>query len=82
MNELKEITAVKREIGKRIIKARKEKGMTYYALSQATGLHQSVLQSIETASKSYTIDSYLKVTKALDVTIPIEDLLNKEFFGK
>lgn len=48
---------------------REKKGLTYYALANLTNMKIYQLQAMENNTKSYTIDSLIKVLKALEVNI-------------
>lgn len=60
----------KSEIGQILSKARKDKGVSYYALEKL-GLRQNVVKAIERGETSYTIDSLLKLAEVLEVKINV-----------
>ena len=59
----------KKEIGRVVAKARKEKQLSYYHIKKVSGVQRGVVQSIEKADSSYTIDSLLGVLSAIKITI-------------
>lgn len=71
-------------IGRRIRHLRKQKGMNIRELAEKVGISRSYISQIELESvKSPTIETVIKITKALDVTISelVEDQRKTEEFG-
>lgn len=56
----------RKKIGEYIQSIRMGKDLTLYAVSKASGLRIEQLQGIEAGDTSYTIDTFLKVCRALD----------------
>ena len=59
------------EIIDKLIKQRKEKGMTQKELAQATELTQSVIARMESKKAVPQLDTLLKVVTALDCNLAI-----------
>lgn len=49
------------------------KKKTYYAVAKLSGLSIEQVQSVESGDKAYTIDTFLKITHALDTYFFLED---------
>ena len=62
----------KQQIGQFIKTTRESTGLTYYNVFKASGVTNQVQQSIESATKDYTIGSLLKVCEALQITLNIK----------
>ena len=62
----------KQQIGQFIKTTRESKGLTYYNVFKASGVTNQVQQSIESATKDYTIGSLLRVCEALGVKLTCE----------
>ena len=56
----------RQKVGAYLKSIREEKELSLYAVGQKSGLAISQLHSIEAGSSSYTFDSFLRVTAALD----------------
>lgn len=72
MND-KVILAARKKIGEHLKNIREEKGLSWYALTQSSGLQYNVIQSIEDGDKAYTIDSFLKLLHGLDLYFFVAD---------
>jgi transcriptional regulator with XRE-family HTH domain len=72
INEQALLTA-RQKVGEYLKSRRQEKKLTYYAVAKLAGLSIEQVQSIEAGDKSYTIDSLLKITRALDTYLSLED---------
>lgn len=72
INEKVIITA-RQNVGQYLQSIREEKELTYYAVAKLAGLSIEQVQSIEAGDKAYTIDSFLKITHALDTYFFMED---------
>ena len=57
----------KTQIAKQVKAGLKAKKWTIYRISKQTGLREAVILSIINNSANYTIDSLLKVCKALEI---------------
>ncbi len=62
----------KQQIGQFIKTTRESKGLTYYNVFKASGVTNQVQQSIESATKDYTIGSLLRVCEALGIKLTWE----------
>lgn len=60
---------VKRLIGERIRKLRKERGLSQEELGWKSNLHYTHIGSIERGEKNWSIDTLVKVAKGLNVGI-------------
>jgi len=60
------IIIVRQKVGQYLHSIREDKQLTYYAVAKLAGLRIEQVQSIESGDKAYTIDSFLKITHALD----------------
>ena len=67
------ILTARQKVGQYLQSIREEKQLTYYAVAKLAGLSIEQVQSIEAGDKSYTIDSFLKITHALDTYFFMED---------
>jgi len=56
------------EIGKHIIKLRKAKGLSMYALSLSSGISNSVLMRIEKGEREPKINTLLKIIDGLEIS--------------
>jgi transcriptional regulator with XRE-family HTH domain len=65
---------VKRLIGDRIRKLRKERGLSQEELGYKSDLHYTHIGAIERAEKNWSIDTLVKVAEGLNVTV--NDLLS------
>lgn len=54
-------------VGERIVKLRKQRGITRDRLSEMTGLHRSHLYRLENGHQSMTLDSLKVIADALQV---------------
>lgn len=63
----------RQKVGQYLQSIREEKQLTYYAVAKLAGLSIEQVQSIEAGDKAYTIDSFLKITHALDTYFFMED---------
>ena len=72
INEELLLTA-RQQVGQYLRSIREEKQLTYYAVAKLAGLSIEQVQSIEAGDKAYTIDSFLKITHALDTYFFMED---------
>ena len=60
---------IKKEIGSRIKAIRKAKGYTQEQLAELAGCHPTYIGQIERGEKNATIESILKITKALKISL-------------
>lgn len=67
------IPIARRKVGDYLKSVREEKGLTLYAVAKQAGLAISQVQGIESGSTSYTFDSFLRITHALDCYFFLED---------
>ena len=58
-----------KRIGENIRKFRKKTGMTQEKLAERTNLHPVYISQVERADRAVTIDSLLKITKALGIRL-------------
>lgn len=66
----------RQQIGHHVRSARKEKGLSLYALAKQAGVKIDALQSVEAGNKAYTIDTLIKVHEALGMAfVAIPDAL-------
>lgn len=72
INQLKNNIMTKQQIGQFIKTTRESKGLTYYNVFKASGVTNQVQQSIESATKDYTIGSLLRVCEALRIKLTWE----------
>jgi len=56
-------------LGERIRFLRKDKNMSQERLGELAGLHTNYIGSIERGEKNVTIESLVKVTRGLDITL-------------
>lgn len=61
-----EVEARRKEIGLSLKELRTQKGLSWYALAQLTGLNQTVIKSVEEGAAQYTIDTYIKIMDAYE----------------
>jgi len=66
----------RKEVGFNIKRIRKEQGLTQMDLTGLTGLDRSYISEIETGKSSITLDTLLKIKKALKVEL--ERLFDEE----
>lgn len=59
-----------KNLGQRIRKIRKEKGVTLIELSKKTGVAQATLSRIETGTMTGTVQSHERIAEALGVGLP------------
>jgi len=67
------VIIARQKVGQYLQSIREEKQLTYYAVAKLAGLSIEQVQSIEAGDKAYTIDSFLKITHALDTYFFTED---------
>lgn len=67
------LVIARQKVGNYIQSIREDKKLTYYAVAKLAGLSIEQVQSIEAGDKAYTIDSFLKITHALDTYFFMED---------
>jgi len=67
------VIIARKKVGQYLQSIREEKKLTYYAVAKLAGLSIEQVQSIEQGDKAYTIDSFLKITHALDTYFFMED---------
>lgn len=67
------LLTARQKVGQYLQSIREEKQLTYYAVAKLAGLSIEQVQSIEAGDKSYTIDSFFKITHALDTYFFMED---------
>lgn len=60
------ILNARKKIGKRLKRIRDNKKLTYYGVAKLSGLSIEQVQSIENGDKAYTIDSFIKIIRAID----------------
>jgi len=60
-----------KNIGERLYKARKERGLSIRKLSIASGLTDAQIGYMEKSTKNYTIESLEKYCNALDLNLEI-----------
>lgn len=58
-------TDLRIKTGRIIQGIRNDKNLSIYAVSKLTGLSSDQVKSIEAGTKSYTIDSYIAICKAI-----------------
>lgn len=61
-------TPARKQLGNRIRKIRKEKGLSQEELGFQSGLHRTYIGAIERAEQNVSIDNIHKIAKALKVT--------------
>lgn len=62
---------IEKAIGQRIVKIRKQKGLTQEDLAGEAGLDRSYLSEIESGYKNVSVRTLNKIAKALSVKISI-----------
>lgn len=62
----------KKTIGQVIAKAKKVKGVSYYAINEKAKVQRHVVKSIEKGDKNYSIDSLLATAEVLGVKVVCE----------
>ena len=60
---------IKRSIGSQIQKIRKAKGLSQEELSEKVGLSSKYISSIERGNENPTLDTFIKLSRALNVGI-------------
>lgn len=58
-----------KRIGQNVRRYRKKRGMTQEELAERANLHPVYISQVERADRAVTIDSLLKITKALGVKL-------------
>lgn len=66
ITEIQVIEEARLQIGSYLKAIREEKELTFYAVGKNAGLSIEQVQSIEKGKKAYTIDSFLRICRALD----------------
>ena len=68
---LLQVSTVKahKKIGENIRKFRKQRGMTQEKLAEKANLHSVYISQVERADRAITIESLLKITKALGLKL-------------
>lgn len=61
----------RKEIGTAIKKKRKERQMSYYKLAKLSGVTIQQIKSVETSTKSYTLDTLLSIAFALEYRVEL-----------
>lgn len=61
----------KKQIVRHLKAAREKQGLTIYSAGMKAGLKSSQVTGIETARKSYTVDSLLAYCKALGIKVEV-----------
>ncbi len=57
------------ELGKRIVKARNDKGMSQEKLAATSGIDRSHMGFIEQGRRKPTLSTLYKITKSLDISL-------------
>lgn len=57
------------KIGENIRKFRKQRGLTQERLAEKTGLHSVYISQVERADRAVTVETLLKITKALKIKL-------------
>ncbi len=65
----KSIEKIYKELGKRIVKERKDKGMSQEQLAAEGGLDRSHLGFIEQGRRKPTVSTLYKITSSLNITL-------------
>jgi len=68
----KQIIEAKEKLGDDIRIIREQKGISKNHILKKTGMQRSQIIAVEKGSKSYTIDTFLQVLNALEVSLKIE----------
>ena len=71
MLKLWKVSTVKahKKIGENVRKFRKQRGMTQERLAEKANLHSVYISQVERADRAITIETLLKITKALGVKL-------------
>lgn len=72
MNE-KLILTARQKVGEYLKSIREEKGFTLYKVAKDAGVSIHSLESVEAGNASYTFDTFLSVTHAMDCYFFLED---------
>lgn len=62
-------TPTRRELGDRIRRLRRERGISQEELGYRSGLHRTYIGSIERAEQNVSVDNIHKIAKALKVSV-------------
>ncbi len=73
-NEHEENMDLNKKIGERIIRLRKERGLTMEKLAYESGISKGGLSEIERGMKEPRLSTLIKICEALDITL-------KDFFN-
>lgn len=63
------VSSVKKEIGTTIKSEREKQGFSLYKLARMCNMSQTLLGNIESGDTSYTIDSLIKISHALNLNL-------------
>jgi transcriptional regulator with XRE-family HTH domain len=63
------IVKAHKKIGENVRKFRKQRGMTQEKLAEKANLHSVYISQVERADRAITIETLLKITKALGVKL-------------
>ena len=68
---LSKVSTVKthKKIGENVRKFRKQRGMTQEKLAEKANLHSVYISQVERADRAVTIETLLKITKALGIKL-------------
>lgn len=62
-------TPTRRELGDRIRRLRRERGISQEELGYRSGLHRTYIGAIERAEQNVSVDNIHKIAKALKVSV-------------
>jgi len=72
ISEIETIEIARKKVGEYLKKIRTDRKLSYYNVSENSGLTIGQIQSIENGEKAYTIDSFFRITRALNCYLLLE----------